>query len=56
MQEITWELRASNGTIVKVHGVEMSREVADVPDCDNPDIIVREYRGPLIVRAIVSGT
>lgn len=53
---IEWELRASNGTVIKVTDVVISREVVDVPDVDRPGWVYREVVGPIRVSALVSGT
>ena len=53
---IEWELRASNGTVIKVTDVVMSRDVVEVPDVDRPGWAYREVIGPIRVSALVSGT
>lgn len=53
---IEWELRASNGTVIKVTDVSFERDYVDVPDCDNPDWFTRESAGPVRITAIIQGT
>jgi len=57
---VTWELRASNGTVIVVTDVAMSREVHEVwcPDGDNPmgGHFVREAQGPIRITAVIAGT
>lgn len=53
---IEWELRASNGTVIKLTDVVMSRDVVEVPDMDRPGWVYREVVGPIRVSALVMGT
>ena len=55
-----WMLSYSNGTIIRVTHVEMTRELVEeyVTDCDDPTQgqWVRETKGPVRISAIVEGT
>lgn len=51
---IEWELRASDGTAVKLVDVAFDWKVVEIPDCDDPQTPVRrEYVGPMMMRATV---
>lgn len=47
-----WSLQGPNGLLIPLRNVVFSREMAEVPDCDDPNLIRREY-GAATVSAVI---
>lgn len=53
---IEWELRASNGTGIKLTDVTFQQETVYLPDCDNPYALAQLKHGPVRISAVIAGT
>lgn len=53
---IEWELRASNGTVIKLTDVLFQQEILQLPDCDNPYAPAHFEHGPVRISAAIAGT